>query len=125
MAYFLRPNVAVPPETSDEVGEDTDPLKDVNYYGRSGCLHDELVARLPHTCPIYKNDNGSVYMIVEKAARRTSVESTVKVFARTKDGRGAYQAAIANHAGETKYRSIYKKRMNFIQLSSGMGDPIP
>ena len=115
LAYVLRPDVEVPPETSNDPEVVTDPLKDVNYYGKSGCLHDELVARLPHEGPIYKNDNGSVYMIVEKAARGTSVESTIKVFARTKDGRGAYQAAIANHAGESKYRSIYKKRMHFIQ----------
>ena len=85
------------------------------YCGYSGCFHDELVARLPHTGPIYKHDNTSIYMLIEKSARNTSVESTVKAFARKKDGRGAYQAAVGNHAGESKYRSIYKKRMNFIQ----------
>ena len=40
--------------------------------------------------------------------RNTSIESTVKSFDRTKDGRGAYLAIIANHAGDTKYRAIYK-----------------
>ena len=48
----------------------------------------ELAARLPHTDPIYKHDNASVFLLIEKSARNTSVESTVKSFARKKDGRG-------------------------------------
>ena len=50
-----------------------------------------------------KNDNTSVYMKIEKAVSGTSVESTVQVFSRNKDGRVAFQALIANHAGDTKY----------------------
>ena len=39
----------------------------------------------------------------------------MKAFPCTKDGRGAYNACITNHAGDTKYRAIYKKRMNLLQ----------
>ena len=84
------------------------------YVGASGCLHDELIARLPQSGPIYKHDNATVYSKIEKAARSISVKSTVKVFARKKDGRGAYLAVIANHAGDTKYRAIHKKRLNLL-----------
>ena len=49
-------------------------------------------------------------MKIEEAVRGSSVESTIKSFARQKDGRGAYLALVSNHAGTTKYRAIMKKR---------------
>ena len=55
-----------------------------SYFGASGCLHDELVKRLSHERPIFKYDNATVFMLLEKAARNTMVESTIKTFARTK-----------------------------------------
>ena len=109
LSYVLREDEAVPAEADDPLAQNTD------YYGKSGSLHEELIARLPHDGPIFKNDNKSVYLAIEKAARGTSVESTVKTFARKKDGRGAYLALIANHAGDSKYRSIVKRRMNMLQ----------
>ena len=54
-------------------------------------------------------------MKVEKANRGTSVESTVKAFSQCKDGKGAFLALIANHAGDTKYHAILKKHMNLLQ----------
>ena len=108
LSYILREDSAVPTEAID-------PLELESYYGSSGSLHEELTARLPHSGPIYKNDNCSVFLKIEKASRGTSVESTVKAFSRRKDGRGAYLALIANHAGDTKYRAIHKKRMNLLQ----------
>ena len=54
-------------------------------------------------------------MKIEKASRGKSVESTVKAFSRDKDWRGAFLALFANHAGDTKYPAILKKRMNLLQ----------
>ena len=118
LAYVVRDDVAVPTE-------DDDPLEANSYYGASGSLLDELIARLPHTGAIYKNDNATVYMLVEKAARGTSVESTVKAFSRRKDGRNAFLALISNHAGDTKYRSIQKKRMHLLQNIKWNGRSFP
>jgi len=92
------------------------------YYGESGSLVEELIARLPHSGPIFKNDNATVYQKVEETARGTSCESTIKVFARGKDGRGAYLALIANHAGDAKYRAIAKKRQNLLQNIKSTGN---
>ena len=50
-----------------------EPLDQNAYYGASGGLAEELVARLPHIGPIYKNDNAAVYQKIEEAARVTSV----------------------------------------------------
>ena len=105
--------------------EASDPLENNAYYGQSGSLHDELVARLSHTGAIYKNDNTSVYTKIEKAVRGTSIESTVQAFSRNKNGRAAFQALIANHAGDTKYRAIAKKRMNLLQNIKWNGRSYP
>ena len=75
LVYILRENQEVPDE-----GED--PLQPNTYVGESGCLHDELIKRLPHTGPIYKHDNATVFLKIEKVSRGTSVESTVKAFDR-------------------------------------------
>ena len=54
-------------------------------------------------------------MLIEKVAKNTSVESSIKSFTRIKDGRGAYMVVMSNHAGDTKYREIHKKRMDILQ----------
>ena len=73
-----------------------------SYFSASGCLHNKSIARLTHKGTISKHDNATVFLKIEKAARSISVESTVKAFARKKDGRGAYLAVIADRAGDTK-----------------------
>jgi hypothetical protein len=118
LAYVLRDDEDVPAEGDD-------PLVLNAHYGASGSLHDELIARLPHEGPVYKNDNTSVFLLIEKATRGTSVASTVSNFIRRKDGRGAFQALISNHAGDTKYRAILKKRMNLLQNIKWNGRAYP
>jgi hypothetical protein len=118
LAYVLREDEDVPDEGDD-------PLANNAHYGASGSLHDELIARLPHTGPVFKNDNTSVFLLIEKATRGTSVASTVGNFVRRKDGRGAFQALISNHAGDTKYRAILKKRMNLLQNIKWNGRAYP
>ena len=118
LSYVLREDPNVPNEAAD-------PLQPQAYYGNSGSLLEELTARLPHTGPIYRNDNATIYMMIEKAVRGTSVESTVKAFSRRKDGRGAFRALIANHAGDVKYRAILKKRMNLFQNIKWNGRAYP
>ena len=85
-----------------------DLLIDISYFGVYGCLHEELCAQLPHTGSIYKHNNISVFLLIEKASQNTPSESTVKAFARNKIKRGAYNACFSNHAGDTKYLAIYK-----------------
>ena len=69
LSYILRDDVNMS-------AEDVDPLDQNSHLGASGSLHNELVVRLPHTGAIYKNNNTSVYMKIEKNVRGTSVEST-------------------------------------------------
>ena len=118
LLYVLRDDSVVPPEAED-------PLEVDAYYGTSGSLIAELTARLPHTGPIYKSDNATVFMKIEEAARGTSCESTIKAFSRRKDGRGAYLALVSNHAGDVKYRAISKTRQNLLQNIKWTGMSYP
>jgi hypothetical protein len=108
LAYVLRDEVDVVPEADD-------PLQDGSYYGSSGGLQVELINRLSHGDALFRSDNKTVYLKLEKACRGSSVESTIKTFSRAQNGRGAYAALIDHHAGASKYRAISKKRMNLLQ----------
>ena len=125
LVYVLHEDPAVPDEDPVVPDEVNDPLEHESYFGASGSLHEELVARLVHTGAIYKNDNTSVFMKIEKASRGTSVESTVKAFSHRKDEKGYFEALIANHAGNTKYRAIMNKRMNLLQTIKWNGCSYP
>ena len=79
LIYVLRENVTVPDEIDD-------PLDANSHFGASGSMMEELIARLPHTGPIFRDDNKTVYMMISKAMTGTSVESIIKSFSRQKDG---------------------------------------
>ena len=110
---------------SDVPSEDDDPLEANAHYGSSGSIIEELKKRLPHSGPIFQDDNKTVYMMVSKAVLGTSVESTIKSYARTKNGREAYLALLTNHAGDTKYRAIVKSKTNFLTNIKWNGRSFP
>jgi hypothetical protein len=118
LIYVLRENADVPSEVDD-------PLDPNSHYGQSGSMIEELTKRLPHSGPIFKDDNKTVFMMISKAVAGTSVESTIKSFSRQKDGRAAYKALVANHAGDEKYRAIVKARMNLLQNIKWNGRSYP
>ena len=53
---------------------------------------------------IFKNNNAESCMNIEEADRGEHTELTIKWFSRRKDGSGAFQALIRNHAGKVKHR---------------------
>ena len=115
---MIRTDSAVPAEADD-------PLLPDSHYGASGSILEEFKNRLPHSGPIYQDDNKTVFMMVSHAVSGTSVESTIKSYARTKDGRGAFNALLTNHAGDTKYRSIAKSKTNFLTNVKWNGKSYP
>jgi len=126
LRYGLRDNSAVKTEQEDPLTAHVteNPAQNIQsvqgtFYGESGSLVEELIGRLPHYGPIFKNDNATVFQKVEEAARDTSCESTIK------DGRGAYLVLISNHAGDIKYRAIAKKRQNLLQNIKCTGNSYP
>ena len=115
ISYIIRENSAVPDLVDD-------PLLADSHFGSSGSMIAELEKRLPHTGPIHKQDNATVYVKIASSVKGTTCESTIKPFMRTKDGRGAFLALLTNHAGDIKYRSLYKKSTKFLSSVTWNGN---
>ena len=118
MVYIVRENGDVP-----NVGDD--PLTANAHYGVSGSMLEELINRLPHAGPIFRDNNKTVFVMISKAVAGTSVKSTIRSYSIRKDGRATFLALISNHAGDTKYRAIVKSRSNIIQNINWNGRNYP
>ena len=88
-------------------------------------MWEELINRLPHDGPIFRDDNKTVFMMIAKAVAGKSMESTIKIYSRHKDGRASFLALIANHAGDTKYCAIVKARNNLLHNIKWNGKNYP
>ena len=94
--------------------EDDDPLLPDKSYGVSGSLVDELIKRIKYDDPLYKPDNVMVYSILEESIRNRIYASTIKSFARRKDGRSAWILMVSSHAGKDKWEKLQKDWTRFI-----------
>ena len=88
-------------------------------------MWEELINCLPHDGPIFRDDNKTVFMMIAKAVAGTSMESTIKIYSRHKDGRTTLLALIANHMGDTKYCAIVKARNNLLHNIKWNGQNYP
>ena len=58
----------------------------------TGSIEGDLTARMAHNHPLYKVDNGLVYIMIESAVRGHDVAATITPFYRTRDGSRALLA---------------------------------
>ena len=114
LLYVVRDDANVTPEVDD-------PLALGFAYGESGSVLDELIARLTHTDPLYKSDNATVYSLLEEATRGSVYASTIKPYARKKDGRSAWMSMVSSHAGKDKWEQLQKDRTKFMMNSKWNG----
>ena len=80
-----------------------------------GSVEGELIARLSHTSPIYRDDNAKVFDYLEEATRGTIVAASLMPFRTRKDGRGAFMAVMLQHAGPDKWESELKQQETFLK----------
>jgi hypothetical protein len=59
-------------------------------------VQEEMVARMPHTHPLYREDNIAVWDILRNSIHDTDAFSWIKRCKRRRDGRGAY-LALTSH----------------------------
>ena len=64
--------------------------------------------RLSHNHPLFRDDNGQFYGMLEEAVRGTVYEATIKPLLRLSDGRSSYLALIAQHARRDKWLAILR-----------------
>lgn len=114
LLYVIRATEVVPTEVED-------PLTPGKAYGSAGSITDELISRLNHTDPLYKSDNASVYSLLEEATRSTIYASTIKPYARRKDGRSAWLSMVSSHAGADKWEQLQKEKSHFLSNTKWNG----
>ena len=96
LSYVICEDAVVPNEVDD-------PLSLNKAYGSSGSVVEELIKRMKHEDPLFKTDNGIVYYMLEEASRGTIYATTIKPFARNKDGKAAWKAMCSYHVGKDKW----------------------
>ena len=108
LSYIIRENVNVDPVPPPLLHRR--PHSDMH-----GSVEGELIARLDHTSPLYRDDNQQVYHLLEEATRSTVYSASLKPFQRMKDGRAAYLALIAQHAGDDKWEKELKEQESLMK----------
>lgn len=115
LSYVIRPSVDVPVPAPDL-------LNNQPHSAQHGSVEGELIARLSHTHPVFRDDNKAVYLHLEVATRGTVYSASITPFCRTKDGRSAYMALISQHAGVDKWERELKSNENFLKTRFWKGN---
>ena len=89
----IRKSESVRSESGDDPEATYNPLQNNKAYGISGFVLGDLIARATHSHPLHKTDNTTEFGSIEEATRGSINATTTKLFARKKDGRGAWQDA--------------------------------
>ena len=92
------------------------------HSNEHGSVEQETVARLSHDSPLYRDDNQKVYEHLEEATRNTPYAATIKPFEATKDGRGAYDALLKQHAGDDKWQTELKLQETLMKTRKWKGN---
>ena len=107
LSYVIRPEVQVPAVAP--------PLANNQPHSTEhGSVEAELIARASHDHPLYRDDNDKLFGLLEEATRSTNFAASIKPFERTKDGRGAWLALIAQYAGQDKWEAEVRKQEQFM-----------
>ena len=71
--------------------------------------------------PPFRNDNAQVYHYMEEATRGTIYAASIKPSQRTKNGRKAWRALVAQYAGKYKWEKELKDCDDFIHTRKWTG----
>ena len=67
-----------------------------------GSIEAEMVARVSHADPLYRDDNAKVYYYLEEATSGTLYAESIKPYHRGKNGRDSWLSLVRQYAGKDK-----------------------
>lgn len=115
IAYVIRENAVVDPNPP--------PLAPGKSYSEvTGSVEAELVSRASFDHALYGSDNSKVYGFIEEAVRTSQYNASIKPYQRTKDGRGAYRALVAQHAGKDKWEKELRSQEDIVMNRTWKGN---
>ncbi len=99
LAYVIRENEGVPAALPGQahgrpwsVGHDS--------------LIDELIRFTPHVGASFRDDNGTVFRLLQEVLAGTQHMSSIKPFQARRDGRGAFEALKLHNMGNSKWEKV-------------------
>ena len=101
LSYVIRENAAVSPTVPARA---TDEPHSEEY----GSIEGDQTHRLSHTHALFKVDNADVFDIIEQGVRGSDIAPTIAPFRKRRDGRGALNAIINQHAGVRVWDDMVK-----------------
>ena len=111
---MIRESSTVTPESGTDPNITYDPLQVNKSYGNSGSVLGDSIARASHSHPLFKSDNATVFGAIESATRGSIYSTTIKPFARKKDGGAACNALLTSHVGVDKWEKIQKNHSTWL-----------
>jgi hypothetical protein len=107
LEYLLRKEAAVNPVHPPLVAN-------CPHSADAESIQGEQAMRLSHNHPLFRNDNKTLFGVLEVALRGTTYDASIKPFQRSSDGRKAYLALIAQHAGKDKWVKILRDAKTYV-----------
>ena len=72
-------------------------------------IHSEMIARADHSHPSFNNDNALVWSLIHECLKETPYYISIRSFARSRDGRRAFNALCMHNLGSSKWELIIQK----------------
>ena len=69
----------------------------------------EMISRAPHDLYVYAVDNRALWHILHDALKDHPAYTSIRSFARTQDGRQAYQALVLHNLGESRNHTVLEE----------------
>jgi hypothetical protein len=97
LAYVVRSEEVIPPHAHDPPA---------NY----DTIQEEMVARMPHTHPAYREDNiKKVWESIQDSLHETEAFNWIKPSERRRDGHSAYMALTTHYLGASKNETLHNQ----------------
>jgi hypothetical protein len=107
LEYLLRKEAAVNPVHPPLVAN-------CPHSADAESIQGEQAMRLSHNHPLFRNDNKTLFGVLEVALRGTTYDASIKPFQRSSDGCKAYLALISQHAGKDKWVKILRDAKTYV-----------
>jgi hypothetical protein len=86
-----------------------------------GSIEGDMIARMSHAHTLFKADNGAVFELIETAVRGTAIAASIAPFRRERNGRNAFLAIRAQHAGKDVWDKLVKEAETILQTRKWSG----
>ena len=121
LLYIIRENVEVTLETGNDATVTYDPCLPNKAHGSSGSVLEDLILRTSHSHPLFKQDNATVFTMIEEAARGSQFATTIQPFKNRKNGRAAWLSLLSSHVGADKWEYIIKTSSEWLMTAKWNG----